>query len=154
MAILPLSQYLVIGPLWESRLPAVKSHQRKLGKENIFLCTKTKKETPDEIKKVFICINFQERICMYYILKNEGWLTSLGTIVVTPRDSGWRKWLWVMDHPVCLVYCPLLLRPGFSEKKFSHSLKSSSHERNWEKTEQHLKTSILDWQNWQNWPRH
>ena len=47
-----------------------------------------------------------------------------------------------MDHPVCLVYCPLLLRPGFSGKKYSHSLKSR---------EQFLKTSILYWQ---NWPRH
>ena len=49
---------------------------------------KPRKKIPDEMKKVFICINFQERICMYYILKNEGWLASLGTIVVTPRDSG------------------------------------------------------------------
>jgi hypothetical protein len=31
-----------------------------------------------------------------------------------------------MDHPVCLVYCPLLLRPEFSGKKYlipsNHSL--------------------------------
>jgi hypothetical protein len=56
-----------------------------------------------------------------------------------------------MDHPVCLVYCPLLPRPGFSGKKYlipsNHPLTRETER----KTVQFLKTSTLDWQ---NWPRH
>ena len=86
----PPAKSVVIGPLWESRFTSsqITSKETSWVKKTSFYVLKPRKKIPDEIEKVFICINFQERICMYYILKNEGWLASLGTIVVTPRDSG------------------------------------------------------------------